>query len=146
MTDETKIELLGLGNWIEKQFRLGTLPKIGKVGAAETIYWEICRRLGEAQEPAAPKPKPEDCTHEQFAAVVAVARVLDVGEFVAEVKINCVACAVAMRFKGVPAGLNYRAPTVTIDGIELHAPVEPEYEKKLQASASFESKQPPIVN
>lgn len=142
-TDAAKITLLGLAKWVEKEFRLHDLAKIHTATEAERIYAEILRRLGEAQAAPPALLKPEQCTHEQFISVVAVARVLDVGEFVAEVTVNCVGCGVPMRFKGVPAGFSYERPTVTIDGVELHAPIEPEYEKRLQASASFEMKQAP---
>lgn len=146
MNAETKTELLALGIWIEKQFRLGSVSKIGQPGPAEVIYAEIVRRLGEAQTEAPAPVKPEDCTHPQFGAVVSVARVIDVGEFVAEIKVGCVQCGIPMRFKGVQAGLSYDRPTVTIDGTELHAPCEPEYEKRLQTGAVFEAKHPPSVN
>lgn len=76
-------------------------------------------------------------------ANVAVGRILDVGEFVAEIKVNCVGCGVAMRFKGVPAGMSYDRPTCTIDGVELLAPCEPAYQKALQARAVFEIKKVP---
>jgi len=82
-------------------------------------------------------PKPSECEHPQFSAVVNVARVLDVGKFVAEVEVNCQVCGVPMRFVGVPAGFDYARPMVSITGELLHAPIEPAIETELHARASF---------
>lgn len=80
---------------------------------------------------------PKDCPHEQFAAVVAVGRILDVGKFVADIRVHCTDCGEPFRFVGVPAGLTFDAPRVSIDGLELHAPIEPEIEPTLHATASY---------
>jgi len=53
---------------------------------------------------------PTECTHQSFAANVAVNRLEDVGIFHADVTINCVECGVAMRFIGVPAGWSPSQP------------------------------------
>jgi hypothetical protein len=79
----------------------------------------------------------KDCTHPEFHANVAVARIEDVGKFVAEIRVRCVRCGEPFRFVGVPAGLSYDHPMVSIDGLELNAPIEPEIETRLHASASF---------
>ena len=81
--------------------------------------------------------KPEDCTHETFHADVKVARILDVGKFVAEITVKCMDCGEPFRFVGVAAGLSYEHPQCSIDGLELFAPIEPEIEKQLHASASY---------
>lgn len=90
-----------------------------------------------------PTPAPKDCTHEQFHAAVKVNRILDVGKFVAEITVVCGICAEPFRFVGIPAGLDYARPMVSIDGLTLHAPIEPELEKKLHAGATFVVTRPP---
>lgn len=92
-------------------------------------------------EPARKAPK--DCTHDDFVAVVKVARILDVAKFVAEITVNCAHCGEPFRFVGVPAGLNYARPMCSIDGLELYAPIEPEIEKRLHDGATFTVSKPP---
>lgn len=81
---------------------------------------------------------PSDCPHEQFHADVKVARLLDSGKFMAEVRICCVECSEPFRFIGIPAGISFDYPAVSIDGLELNAPIEPEIEKQLFGSASYQ--------
>lgn len=92
----------------------------------------------ERAEPVAPA----DCQHEEFGALVSVGRMLDTGKFIAEITIRCVVCGEPFRFLGVPAGLGWTHPRISIDGLELRAPIEPEGEKQLYGSALFEM--PPI--
>ena len=79
-----------------------------------------------------------DCAHKQFGAKVAVNQLEDSGKFIADVRVKCIECGEPFRFIGLPAGINFERPTVSIDETELHAPIEPEGEKRLQASASFQ--------
>ncbi len=81
---------------------------------------------------------PDRCPHEGFATSVAINRLLDTGKCVADIKIHCVQCDEAFRFVGIPAGLRFDGPTVSIDETELHVPIEPEGEKRLQTSALFQ--------
>ena len=90
------------------------------------------------------KIDPANCTHEEFDATVAVGRILDVGKFVADVRINCRVCGLPFRFVGVPAGLSYDRPMCSIDSTELHAPIEPELEAQLQARATFHVTRPAV--
>lgn len=85
----------------------------------------------------APTKKPSDCPHEAFSARVDVNRLLDTGKFVADITIACVHCGEPFRFLGVPAGLHFDRPAVSIDELELRAPIEPQGQPRLQASASF---------
>lgn len=80
---------------------------------------------------------PKDCPHEEFAVSAAVGRILDAAAFIAEIRIICVHCREPFRFKGLSAGINFEHPTVSIDGLELHAPIEPEIETRLMASATY---------
>lgn len=66
------------------------------------------------------------CKHMNFFTSVRVARVEDIGRFVAEIEIRCTECDTPFQFLGVPPGFNYRAPTVSIDGLELNAPICPQ--------------------
>jgi len=92
-----------------------------------------------------PDPEPTDrqdpatCPHQGFRADVAVNCLQDTGKFIADIRIRCVQCDEAFRFLGVPAGLRFDAPSVSIDEVELHAPIEPEGMKKLQTRALFQA-------
>jgi hypothetical protein len=81
--------------------------------------------------------QPSECPHENFEAWVKVGRMLDSGKFMAEITVSCTECDEPFRFVGVEAGLNFERPMVSIDGLELHAPIEPEGAKRLHASASY---------
>jgi len=81
---------------------------------------------------------PKDCPHPNFFASVNIARLEDSGKFVADIRIKCTACEEPFRFVGVAAGLRFDGPTCSIDGTELHAPIEPELEKMLHAQASYQ--------
>lgn len=63
------------------------------------------------------------CKHLNFNAVVAVARIEDIGRFVAEVRIRCTDCDTPFQFVGVQPGFNYDAPTVSLDGLEGNFPI-----------------------
>ena len=82
------------------------------------------------------KMKPEDCRHFEFTAQVQVNRLKDSGKFIADVTIHCLDCGSPMRFVGLHAGISFERPTVSIDELELHVPIEPEGEKRLQTTAS----------
>ena len=86
----------------------------------------------------------KDCCHEQFRADVKVARLEDSGKFMAEIQVRCVQCDEPFRFVGLRAGVSFERPMVSIDELELHAPIEPEGEKRLQASASFQMPTIPV--
>ena len=79
-----------------------------------------------------------DCRHEQFKADVAVNRLEDSGKFIADIRVRCAQCDEPFRFIGVHAGLAFDRPMVSIDETELHAPIEPQGEPRLQTSASFQ--------
>lgn len=77
------------------------------------------------------------CAHEDFRAEVDVHRMEDTGAFMADVRIRCAQCDLPFRFVGLRAGVDFERPMVSIDETELHAPIEPENEKRLQTSATF---------
>lgn len=75
------------------------------------------------------------CLHPNFVATVEVCRRIADGEpeldstpaigFAADIRVHCAACDEPFRWVGVPAGLNPRHPTVSIDDLELRAPLRP---------------------
>jgi hypothetical protein len=77
----------------------------------------------------------QPCLHLHFDAQVDVGRI-EPGPgggmpkaFVADIHINCAAaprgCGVAFAFPGIPIGLSFDEPRVSVDGTELRAPVRP---------------------
>ena len=77
------------------------------------------------------------CDHPDFAARVDVARLMDTGRFAADVRIKCVACGEPFRFLGLAAGLSPYEPRVSVDGLELRAPIEPQGTPKIASHAAF---------
>lgn len=80
------------------------------------------------------------CKHKDFEAKVSVNRIEDVGAFIADLVVSCKECELPFRFIGCGAGTSYEKPTVSVDGLELHAPIEPEIEKKFATEAVFQVK------
>jgi hypothetical protein len=78
------------------------------------------------------------CKHEVFLARVEVNRLVDTGCFSADVTIMCKVCKEPFRFLGVPAGSSYEWPMVSVNGLELRAPIEPQGEPRIFTSARFE--------
>lgn len=70
----------------------------------------------------------DDCNHHSFSANVEVTRLEDIGRFTADVKINCAVCGVAMRFIGLPAGLDLNGASVSVDGTEGRFAIAPKGE------------------
>lgn len=91
---------------------------------------------------------PAECSHSEFRADVEVHRVVgDEGptagvDYMADVRIRCVECGEPFRFLGVPSGLSFEAPMTSVDGLELHAPIEPEVVKVLASRSTFQVPQP----
>lgn len=63
--------------------------------------------------------------------------------FHADVRIACADCREAFRFLGCESGLRWDRPMVSIDGLELRAPIEPEGIPMLSQRSTFEM--PPEV-
>lgn len=68
----------------------------------------------------------EQCKHLNFHATVRVARIEDIGRFVAEVRIHCIECKAPFQFLGVQPGFNYESPTVSLDGLDGNFPICPQ--------------------
>ena len=72
-----------------------------------------------------------ECEHNDFEAPVIVNRLEDVpgGKitgFAADVHIKCRECGKPFRFLGMPGGLHFGYPTVSVDGTEARLPIAPE--------------------
>jgi hypothetical protein len=70
------------------------------------------------------------CPHENFDAVVGVARLLGeegvpVVGFSGEIRVRCADCDEPFRWTGVPAGQSTRQPMCSVDETELRAPLRP---------------------
>jgi len=82
------------------------------------------------------------CLHEDFAANVEVNRIVDSASFSADIRVECASCHEPFRFLGeLPSGLLQGRPSVSIDELELHVPIEPEGAKRLRANATYEMPQ-----
>lgn len=70
-----------------------------------------------------------DCQHEVFNVQARVGRLTNenhlVTNYTMEVSVKCVNCGLPFNFKGVECGLNSSKPTMSPDGLELRAPIEP---------------------
>lgn len=70
------------------------------------------------------------CEHPEFAASVAVSRLIDVEGgpvtgYSADVCVKCAQCGLVFSFVGVPRGFARSHPTVSVDATELRAPLVP---------------------
>jgi hypothetical protein len=81
-----------------------------------------------------PSPAPLDpdraCPHFNFNAVTAVNRITrceggPVEGYYADITIVCADCGEAFQWIGLPAGLRPDQPCVSVDGLELRAPLRP---------------------
>lgn len=72
------------------------------------------------------------CAHFNFRANVKVGRLTEDDEvtvkaYTADIEIHCVDCGLPFRFLCARAGVDPRNPTVSVDALELRAPLEPAY-------------------
>lgn len=73
------------------------------------------------------------CDHKNFEADVAVNRVTEgdagpVIRFMADVRVKCAECGTPSRFIGLPAGMDYNSPCVSVDACEARMPIAPKGE------------------
>lgn len=94
---------------------------------------DLARNMLEAAEEVRLNAKwPVDCDHMNFRAEVRVGRLTDteggrVTSYTANVRVECAECKLPFRFMGLPAGSHPTEPRVSVDAIELRAPIEPAY-------------------
>lgn len=71
------------------------------------------------------------CDHPDFVADVSVNRIQKeeggrVAAYTADVRVKCAKCGRPFRWIGLQAGMSYSAPMVSVDGLELRAPIVPQ--------------------
>lgn len=66
-----------------------------------------------------------DCPHMAFEAEVKVARLEDVGRFMAEIRVRCTGCGTPFQFLGLEPGIDLNGARVSIDGQEAHIAIAP---------------------
>ena len=79
----------------------------------------------------------EPCKHEGHLVDAHVTFLDDANRWVVSFKLRCAQCGEAFRFIGLPAGVSFAHPTVSITGTELIVPIEPEGTPMLQSHATF---------
>lgn len=69
------------------------------------------------------------CEHSKFNAEVKTVRLTDddgkITGYTTDITISCAECFKPFRWVGVPMGYSVNQPMVSIDGLELRAPIEP---------------------
>jgi hypothetical protein len=89
------------------------------------------------QKPIPPAKPGESCPHPRHRVNAQVLRLEDSGCWTADLRITCDACQEPFRFVGLPAGWSIEKPMVSIDGLELRAPIEPQGAPRLFSEATF---------
>ena len=67
-----------------------------------------------------------DCKHMTFDAKVRVARLEDVGRFMAEIRIHCTECNTPFQFRGLEPGVDTDGARVSMDGLEANIAIVPQ--------------------
>ncbi|AFK51903.1 hypothetical protein [Tistrella mobilis] len=65
------------------------------------------------------------CKHLTFDATVTVARLEDIGQYRAEVRIHCSDCGLQFQFLGLTPGYQPAAANVSLDGLEANLAIAP---------------------
>jgi hypothetical protein len=66
------------------------------------------------------------CEHKEFKACVAVARLEDVGRFMAEITVHCAECGLPFQFLGLEPGIDTDGARVSLDGLEANIAICPQ--------------------
>lgn len=66
------------------------------------------------------------CSHMNFSANVAVARIEDKGRFAADIRIRCADCGLPFQFLGLDPGLDSHGARVSLDGLEARMAISPQ--------------------
>jgi len=69
------------------------------------------------------------CKHEAFDSKVAVTRMEDTGQFLAEITIECLQCHRPFQFLGLTPGLDLRGAAMDLDGLEARLAIVPQGEE-----------------
>lgn len=75
-----------------------------------------------------------DEQHDRFEAEASVIRLSEkeggvITHFRVDVRVRCTLCDTPFQWIGLPNGISPEQPTRSLDGLELSAPVEPQYTK-----------------
>lgn len=86
--------------------------------------------------------EPRACEHKNFRANVSVGRLTQTDDgpvtgYCADVTVSCAECGLPFRFIGLAAGNHHSEPRVSVDGVELRAPIEPATHAKFAPTASY---------
>ena len=70
------------------------------------------------------------CPHENFTRRFDVHRITDgeggpVRNYFADIAISCTDCGLPFHFVGLPSGLSFTRPMVSVDATEMRAPIAP---------------------
>lgn len=84
----------------------------------------------------------KDCKHENFKAEVKVGRLSQVEggpvtHYCADVTVCCAECGLPFQFSGLPLGMSAYTATMSMDGLELRAPLMPMGEKTPEGLPGF---------
>ena len=85
---------------------------------------------------------PQKCAHEEFRASVNVGRLTrteggPVTGYTTDIRVTCAQCELPFRFVGVAASNHHSEPRVSVDGLELRAPIESATHEKFAPMASY---------
>lgn|GEM_PF-2088059 len=83
-----------------------------------------------------------DCAHLRFECRADIGRLSDedggpITGYTANIQVKCADCGLAFRFIGLPAGNHFCEPRVSVDGLELRAPLEPAMHERFLPTASY---------
>jgi hypothetical protein len=65
------------------------------------------------------------CTHERFHTDVAVIRIEETQQLTTDIRVHCEDCGMPFRWLGLKMGSHPSRPMVSVDGLELRAPIAP---------------------
>ena len=79
---------------------------------------------------------PTRCQHREFSAQVNVTRLTDgddgpVTGHTTDITVRCIECGLPFRWRGIPFGSSPHHPCLSVDGLELRAPIEPAYTSEI---------------
>lgn len=82
------------------------------------------------------------CEHLNFTGDIRINRLSHeeggpIDGYSADVAVRCADCGLPFRFIGIPAGNHFAEPRVSVDGLELRAPIEPATHDKFSPSATY---------
>lgn len=88
------------------------------------------------------RARTKPCEHDRFQVGAAIAKLTheDGGPVIgysADIRIVCAECGLPFRFVGMAAGSHHSEPRVSVDGLQMRAPLEPATHERFVAAASY---------